>query len=406
MAEAPDESTLMDHLMHHIKDNIYFKDREGHFILINEEGAKRAGCKFPKELIGKTDLDIFTDEHSRDAMEDEQLIIESGVPMVGKEEKETWADGHETWVSTTKMPLRNDSGEIIGTFGISRDITEIKKTELLAAKYAEENRRLCDEMESDLQMATELQKTFFPNSYPTFPDGIDPEQSAARFCHLYHSTGSVGGDFCSVRKLSETEAGILLCDVAGHGVRSSLITGLMRAIVEEISLKEKDPGRFLEHMNKVLKPIIQEGDLCLSATACYMILDVSKSTVRYANAAHPVPILLNTRDNTAEWLTDEPENSGPALAIDAQATYKTIKHTLHPDDAIIMYTDGLYTVKNPDHEELGKERLLKLTNQYRELKIRDMFPQLMKDISVFADGGNFDDDVCLVGYRFAHLLNQ
>jgi len=402
MHEKPDESTLMDHLMNHIRDNIYFKDSEGRFVLINEEGAKRAGCDAPADLIGKTDLDIFTEEHGREALKDEQLIMKTGEPLCGKEERETWADGHETWVSTSKMPLRDEEGNIIGTFGISRDVTDYKKAEMLAAKYAEENRRLCDEMESDFQMAAELQKTFLPRSYPTFPNGIDPAESAARFCHLYHSTGAVGGDFCSIRQLSDHEAGILLCDVMGHGVRAALITALMRAIVEEISLKQKDPALFLQHMNKVLKPIIQHGDMFLFSTACYLILDVSTGTVRYSIAGHPVPILLNAETSLAEWLTDDPSHSGPALAVDEDATYDTIERVLHPNDAIIIYTDGLYEVANATGEEFGQERLLELTNRHRNRMLYDIFPALINEIGQFAPDGKFDDDACLVGCRFSH----
>ena len=205
----PDKADLMmSQLMDHIKDLIYFKDRKGRFILVNDEFSSRIGVDSPADLIGKSDLDIFTEEHGREALEDEQRIIETGTPMVGKEEKETWEDGHETWVSTTKMPLRDSAGRIVGTFGMSRDITDHKKTLIRAAKYAEENRRLCDEMESDLQMAAELQKAFLPRSYPSFPEGVSQEDSAARFSHLYHSVSAVGGDFCSVRRVSRTEAAI------------------------------------------------------------------------------------------------------------------------------------------------------------------------------------------------------
>lgn len=406
MSDFPDESTLMDHLINHIKDNIYFKDREGHFVLINKEGTKRAGLEDPEELIGKTDLDLFTEEHAREALEDEQRIIQTGQPLYGKEEKETWGDGHETWVSTTKMPLRDESGEIIGTFGISRDITQHKKAELLATHYAKENRRLYDEMQSELQMAAELQKTFMPSSYPAFPSGASPSESAARFCHYHDFSGSIGGDFCSVRKISDTEAGILLCDVMGHGVRAALITALIRAIVEEISYREKDPGQFLNHMNKKLKPIIQSDDLFLFSTACYMVLDVATGSLRFALAGHPVPFLLNASTGAAEWLTTQKEDSGPALAIDELADYRTIERPLHPNDAIVMYTDGLYETMDGNGVSFGRPQLLELANQHGSRPLLEMFPLIADQVRAFSANGKFEGDVSLVGCRFAHPFQK
>ncbi len=405
MPSKLEESTLMDHLMHHIKDNLYFMDREGHIVLISDAGAHWLGFNTPEEVIGKTDLDIFTDEHGQEAYEDEQRIMRTGQPIIGKEEKETWADGRETWVSTTKMPLYDAQGNTIGTFGISRDITARKNADLRASKYAEENRRLCNEMESDLQMAAELQKTFMPIAYPTFPDGVAYADSAARFCHLHHFTGVVGGDFCSVRKLSETEVGILLCEVMGQGVRAAMITALMRAIIEEISFKEKDPGRFLSHMNRLLSPIIHTGEQLLFSTACYLALDVSTGMARYANAEHPVPILLNSDTGQAEWLMEDVFASGPALTIAEDTEYRTMERRLHPDDVVILYTDGLYEATNSVGDAFGQERLLKAANHYRDLPVREMFPQLIREISTFASDGKLDDDVCLVGCRFAKPLN-
>jgi len=99
----------------------------------------RFGINDPGAVAGKSDRDFFTEEHAFQALQDEQEIIRTGV-AVKKEEKETWPDGSETWVSTTKIPLRDTAGSIIGTFGISRDITARRKAEeaLQAAKEAAE----------------------------------------------------------------------------------------------------------------------------------------------------------------------------------------------------------------------------------------------------------------------------
>ncbi|MCS7220115.1 MAG: response regulator [Anaerolineae bacterium] len=134
------EQHLLQVLMDNVPDHIYFKDRESRFIKINQSLAQWFGLSDPAQAIGKTDFDFFTEEHARQAYEDEQKILQTGQPLLGIEEKETWPDRPETWVLTSKMPLRDREGRIIGTFGISRDITERKRMEeeLRVAKEAAE----------------------------------------------------------------------------------------------------------------------------------------------------------------------------------------------------------------------------------------------------------------------------
>jgi sigma-B regulation protein RsbU (phosphoserine phosphatase) len=400
ISEKPD---LMQHLMDNIRDNIYFMDREGRIILINKEGAKWLGYDSPDQVIGKTDMDIFTEEHGRAAYEDEQRIIKTGIPILGKEEKETRVDGRETWVSTSKMPLRNNDGQIVGVFGISRDITEHKQAEILTEKLAEENRQFREEMEDDLIMASELQKTFFPTSYPLFPANADNGSGVIRFSHYHKAGGMIGGDFCSIRKLSETEAGLFLCDVMGHGVRAALGTAIVRAMVEEISHQEKDPGDFLEHMNRALMPIMRQGDQFFYATACYMVVDLASGTLRYAGAGHSVPIRLN--DKGASRLTDHDVHTGPALAVAEDAVYETCACSIQPGDSVFMFTDGIHEIEGAAREEFGEARLMESVRKNGSCCLDELFPALIQDACSFSVAGEFSDDVCLVGFQFLDWLS-
>ena len=147
-AELAKERNYLRVLLNTTPDHIYYKDRDSRFLLMSKSQADRFGLSDPKEAIGKTDFDFFTEEHARPAFEDEQRIIRTGQPIVGIEEKETWPDGGISWVSTTKMPLLDEKGEIIGTFGISRDITERKIAEEQLLKAMEEVKNSEDKLKN------------------------------------------------------------------------------------------------------------------------------------------------------------------------------------------------------------------------------------------------------------------
>lgn len=122
------EQTLLLALLENFPDSIYFKDLESHFIKVNDSKAKKHGLK-PEQLIGKTDFDLFEPAHATRTFNDEQLIIKTGKPIIGKEERIIRPDGRTTWYSVTKLPLYDSNGKIIGTFGISRDITQLKESQ-------------------------------------------------------------------------------------------------------------------------------------------------------------------------------------------------------------------------------------------------------------------------------------
>ena len=123
------EQFLINALMNNLTDHVYFKDLESRFIRNNRAHALSFGLSDPVQVIGKSDFDFFTENAARQAFEDEQTIIKTGKPIL-KEEKLTRKDQSDAWFSAIKMPLFDNDGTIIGTFGISRDITGKKRSEL------------------------------------------------------------------------------------------------------------------------------------------------------------------------------------------------------------------------------------------------------------------------------------
>lgn len=123
------EQFLINSLMNNLSDHVYFKDLNSKFIRTNKSHAISFGLSDPKHVIGKSDFDFFTEKAANQAFEDEQAIIKTGQSIL-KEEKLTRKDCSDVWFSAMKMPLRDNDGKIIGTFGISRDITGRKRSEL------------------------------------------------------------------------------------------------------------------------------------------------------------------------------------------------------------------------------------------------------------------------------------
>lgn len=122
--QLQDDIFLLEIVMDDLPETIYFKDRQSRFTHINRHAAAHYGIVDPALAIGRTDFDFFTDKHAVQALHDEQEIMRTGQALVSIEEQETLPDGRHRWVWTTKLPLPDRVGDIVGTFGLSRDISE------------------------------------------------------------------------------------------------------------------------------------------------------------------------------------------------------------------------------------------------------------------------------------------
>ena len=392
---------LLINLLNQTSDNIYFKDLESRFILVNNAFASWVGYKYPEELIGKSDVDLFNMQHAEPALRDEKDIIETQESLLGIEEKEVWPDGRVTWVSSSKMPLFDDAGVLIGTFGVSRDITEHKEAELKLAKYAEKLEHLNSQIRDDLAMADQYQRAFLPKAYPRF--ALEGQSQFVEFAHYYKAGGQIGGDFCAIRKLSDHETSIFICDVMGHGVRSALVTGIVRAVSEEVLPVEHDPGMLLTRMNHHLFPLLRQNEDFVFVTACCLVLDIRTGILKYSSAGHPAPLLLK-QGGSAKMLPLLNVAHQPALPFFEDTDYVTSEVTLAPNDVVIAYTDGLVEETNAQGDEYGPDRLSESLSARSDEKMSTLLEALVQDACLFTDNPRFEDDVCIAGLRFRRAL--
>jgi len=125
--------TMVKAFLENVPDIVFFKDRDSRFIAVSRSKAERHQLQ-PDDLRGKSDSDFFSPQHARWARADEENIMATGEPVIGKLERTYWLDGREGWCEVTKLPLRDETGNIIGTFGLSKDITEAQQIALALEK--------------------------------------------------------------------------------------------------------------------------------------------------------------------------------------------------------------------------------------------------------------------------------
>lgn len=395
------ETYLLHTMMDHLPDAIYFKDRQSRFVRVNRATARRHGWNDPEDADGQTDFDVFAEEHARAAYEDEQRILETGDPVVDKEEEETWPDGSVTWVSTTKLPLRDAAGAIIGTFGLSRDVTDRKVAQEAVIRHAVELEAINSRHGAELSLASELQRAFLPERYPRFPAEEGDAGNLLEFCHVYRPVEVVGGDYFSIQQLTEQSAGVLVCDVVGHGVRAALVTAMLNAVVHDLRDVAGDPAEFLRRLNERLWASLGGRFEYGFVTAFYLVADAAASVVRFAGAGHPHPLLLRRGYGRVDPLLGESGTTGQALLLRPDPLYVTEEIALSPNDAILLFTDGVYEVRGPHRATYGTERLEALLAGHLAETTPALMNRILTETLAFSRDEHFQDDVCMVGVDLA-----
>jgi sigma-B regulation protein RsbU (phosphoserine phosphatase) len=400
---------LYHSLVETLPQNIYRKDLQGRYTFANARYCKTLG-KPLEEVLGKTIFDFLPLATAELRARDDQQVIATGKVFEAVEENK-FRGGENTYIQVFKVPIFDIAGNIIGLQCMFWDITQerlaaerVRRANAELAQSREALRLQNLRMEDDLKMASEIQLTMLPQQYPLFPSGVSPADSAIKFTHRYHPTGTVGGDFFTVSSLSDHEAAVFICDVAGHGVRSALVTAMIRALVEELKPLAGDPGAFLTKLNSELGAILKHAGMPVLTTAFYLVVNASTGVMRFANAAHPKPLVARRNSGQIETLKPATKTSQPALGLFEKAAYQTFEITLAPSDLVLLFTDGLYEVQSPAQELYTQEMLTAAANKNLSLPTAQLFDSLLQEVKGFAAGHEFTDDVCVVGVELARLI--
>lgn len=392
-------------------DGMRLTDDRGVMLAVNPSFCKIVGTS-KEELVGQPFVTIYSE--SRNKVE----LMENHLRRFSERKVEAQAERRVTFRSGKTVDLELSNGFIESSEGrplllsVFRDITVRKQAEererqanLELARSQAELRKKNEIMEDDLKMAREIQQAILPQQYPNFPLGVRPEESMLRFCHRYLPTGQVGGDFFNVFPLAENKAGLFICDVMGHGVRSALVTAMVRALVEELRPMAGNPGQLLTRINSDLRAILQLTGTPLFTTAFYMVVDLETREMLYANAGHPKPFLVHRQKGEVELLKNQDLRSYPALGLFHDSTYPTNRCSLQAGDVVMLFTDGLYEVEGNGNEQFSQGMLLDVLKKHiGEPHCPELFDAVLSEIQQFSATKSFSDDVCLLGMETTDVL--
>ncbi|RMH00055.1 MAG: GAF domain-containing protein [Chloroflexi bacterium] len=237
-----------------------------------------------------------------------------------------------------------------------------------------------DRLEQELHVAQEIQASLIPPGSPHIPH--------LEIASYWQAARQVGGDFYDFLPLPDGKWGIVVADVADKGVPAALFMALSRTILRAVAFSRQNPAEVLTRANQIID---QDAQSDLFVTLVYAIWDPHTATLTYANAGHNPPLLLR-QNGHVELL----KGTGMALGVlpDVKITQKTL--CLHPNDTLILYTDGVTEAVNANYDEFGLFRLQNTVQSVQKQPATEIIQAIMTAVRQHAADTPQADDITLV----------
>lgn len=238
-------------------------------------------------------------------------------------------------------------------------------------------------MRRELQIATGVQRAIIPKTFPKIP-GFDMYGTSI-------PSEELGGDYFDYFLLDEENktVGILIADVSGHGVPSSLITTMVKAYFEYYTKRYKEPDLVLQHVNRDIAAIIMDTGFYL--TAFYAVVDLENLKIKVASAGHDSAI-CSVQGESAPYRLGGEGSDGTILGIFPDAEYQSLEYPLKRGSKIIIYTDGITEARADSGEFYGPERLEQFIASCHGLSSRETAEKLIATVDAFYGTNKPNDD--------------
>jgi phosphoserine phosphatase RsbU/P len=263
--------------------------------------------------------------------------------------------------------------------GLGRERRESRRRAADEARAREEALLHQQEQEREIAEARAIQEKLLPREIPQMP--------GYEIASAWQSARLVGGDYFDILPLDEKTLGICIADVAGKGMPAALLMSNLQAAVRGLSSISVAPNLLCNRLNSI---VYRNTDSDRFITFFYAQLDGPARRLAYVNAGHNAPFVVRS-DGSHERLRE----GGSVLGVFASRNYEMGSAQLSPGDRVVLFTDGVTEACNPEGEEFGEARLLRLLEEHRTLSANELQARILAIVGDFS-GGRWQDDATLL----------
>lgn len=400
--EVERQRNLLNLIIQILPCRLFVRDMENRFVLVNQTYKEALRIKNDEELIGHTLAEFSKEDRVKRILEEDQRV-QKGESILNQIDCDLNVFNENSWIVTSKVPLRDGDSKIEGIVGMTYDITEQKKAEQEAQTLSEQLRTKNTQFEAELLVARQLQETLMSI-------GFDKERNF-RKCgnewninasYFYKPSHHLAGDFFDLIQISKHKLGILVCDVMGHGVKAALVTMLLRGLIAELSPILDQPARVLGQINKRLCSLAEDQEFPRFTTAVYLTLDLQNGIARIANAGHPTPLQrVHNPEGIEEFEPCPGGETGPALGLIPEYEFQRHQFEITEKTELLFYTDGIIEQTDVKGEEFGISKLEEFLLKKQGSGIATELKTIEKSMIEATNTDVFGDDICLVAVEIS-----
>jgi len=244
-----------------------------------------------------------------------------------------------------------------------------------------------ERIQSELKMATDIQASLLPRLFPAFPDRPEFDIYASM-----DPAKEVGGDFYDFFFIDDTNLCFLIADVSDKGVPAALYMMVAKTLLKSEGQRLGEPDQILNCVNKILA---LDNDSCMFATVFCAILNTGTGDVRFANAGHNPPLIIDSQGIRYLAL-----KSGFVLGPLPDTVYEAERITLQPGDTLFLYTDGVTEAQNREQELYGEPRLRNSLQRAPKEDLTEMIHYIRAAVTQHANGAPQSDDVTMLAIKY------